>query len=80
MVNNGSLFCDSESVVKRQAFPFVAVSQRPGSTGQIRSATMKVLGKALDPDTLIQCVGDEYDRRGIANGTGKGKSQDVIRR
>ena len=40
-------------------------------------ATMNVLGKALDPDALIQCVGDEYDRRAIANGTGKGKSQDV---
>ena len=40
-------------------------------------ATMNVLGRALDPDALIQCVGDEFDRRTIANGTGKGKSQDV---
>ena len=40
-------------------------------------ATMSVLGRTLDPDALIQCVGDEFDRRAIANGTEKGRSQDI---
>ena len=66
--------------IKEADFAAILIGSLPKTYDTYLSAimaTMNVLRKALNPDALLQCVGDEYDRRAIANGAGKSNSQDV---
>ena len=67
-------------LIKEEDFATILIGSLPKTYDMYLSAimaTMNVLRRALDPDALLQCVGDEYDRRAIANGGGKSKNQDV---
>ena len=57
--------------IKEEDFVTILIGSLPKTYDTYLSAimaTMNVLGRALDPDALLQCVEDEYDCRAIANG------------